>query len=230
MGEKKSNKKNDRENLSLDTRKEIYDNILKNPGLHLRKLIRKINASEGTVRHHIKFLKKNSYITEEPDGNYSRFYVLKDFQKKDMKTIHALRKKTQRNIILYLSVYFFGSQIQISKELNKNPKTIEYHLKILLKEGLIEKAPTEEGFVITNLKNPDKIKFDYKGRNIFYRLKKPYEVYDLLFNYKENILDDISEPLEDYIFNLPFENNIGKNDEKINLDDLIFVIYKDKHN
>lgn len=213
--------------LEVDARREVYNSILKHPGIHLRELIRKIDASEGTVRHHIKQLKKNKRIIEELDGRYSRFYVLKDFKEKNTKIIHALRKKTQRNILLFLSVNFYGSQIQISKELNKSPKTIEYHLKKLVKEGLIEKAPTKDGMVFTKLKNPKKLNFNSQGRQILYRLKDPYGIYEMIINYREDIFEENAQGIENYFHNL-VDNFFESKDKNKSLDKIISLIYENK--
>jgi len=218
----------DDEILELETRKEVYNSILKHPGVHLRELIRKIDASEGTVRHHIKHLKKNKYITERSDGDFSRFYVLKNFEEKNTEIIHALRKKTQRNILLFLSVNFYGSQIQISKVLKKSPKTIEYHLKKLLKADLIEKAPTKNGMVFTNLKNLDKMDYKAHGREILYRLKDPYNVYEIIFNYRDSIIDENTEPLEKYFNNLSVDDFFETKNKEKAIDEITEKIFENK--
>ncbi|MCK4365849.1 MAG: winged helix-turn-helix transcriptional regulator [Thermoplasmatales archaeon] len=41
--------------LELETRRQIYNIILENPGLHLRELSRRTNLSFGGLRHHLNY-------------------------------------------------------------------------------------------------------------------------------------------------------------------------------
>jgi hypothetical protein len=87
-------------------------------------------------------------------------------------------------------VYLIGSQVNISKTLEKSPKTIEFHLKKLLEFDIIEPAEVKKGIIDAGYKIRVEIEENPKGREIFYRLKNPYKVYDLLLNYKEGLVND----------------------------------------
>jgi DNA-binding transcriptional ArsR family regulator len=117
------------------------------PGLHLRELIRKLNMSEGTIRYHLKYLKKRELITEDFETGYSRFFINNTIGRIDKKLISILRKKTCRYIILFLMFGQAASRKKLSKELGEKPKIVEYYLKKLKKAGIIKQAPVINGLV-----------------------------------------------------------------------------------
>ena len=51
--------------LNLQTRRDIYNCILKYPGIHLRQIFREIKCSQGSVRYNVKYLKKCKLVLEK---------------------------------------------------------------------------------------------------------------------------------------------------------------------
>ncbi len=74
--------------------------------------------------YHLKYLVKREFIVTKKEGRYQRYFIAKKVGNNDKKTLGVLREKTPRDIILYLLCNVGDSQIEISKNLNKNPKTI----------------------------------------------------------------------------------------------------------
>ena len=155
--------------LELETRRQLYEFILKNPGLHFSEISRKLNIPKTTLTFHLNTLEKHGLITSIYEEENSRFFVKHDFGNLEKKLIHILRKETPRNIILYIGWATCASQAELSRELEKSNKTIEKHLKKLLELGVIELVPIENGVMYT-VKNISIIDRKPVGREVIYRL------------------------------------------------------------
>ena len=175
--------------LEFKTRKEIYNFILEYPGVHLRELFRRLSYSDGAIKYHLNFLKKQHLIVKKHEMGYNRFYVLNGLGKSEIKILNVIRQKTPRHIILYLFLCVSASQLELSKELNKDPKTINFHLKKLKEYGIIEVAPVEDGMIHTSYKKQKLFGRSPVAREIFYRLRDPYLIYDVFLVYKGKLFD-----------------------------------------
>jgi len=71
-----------------------------------------------------------------------RFFIKYKAGKKEKEIINLLRQETPRHIIFFMLNNSVSSQIELSKELNKNPAAIYFHLKKLKEIGLINHANT----------------------------------------------------------------------------------------
>ena len=118
--------------LELETRRQIYNYILKYPGLHFRDICRKLNFSKSTMNYHLKFLEKKGFIEKRTNGGYCRYYTVNSISKLDKKILDVLRRKLSRDIILYVFSFPRVSLSQIAKFLGKNPRTIAFHMKQIL--------------------------------------------------------------------------------------------------
>ena len=96
--------------FKVKSRKDIYNFIKKNPGVHFRKISRNLNIPSSTLSYHISYLVKRSLLTKESENGYLRFYISQKIGKNDKKLFNILRETVPRNIILYLFLYFESSQ------------------------------------------------------------------------------------------------------------------------
>ncbi|UCH71932.1 MAG: winged helix-turn-helix transcriptional regulator [Thermoplasmatales archaeon] len=177
--------------LELENRRQIYNFILKNPGIHMRELSRRMNIPYGTLKYHLTYLKKRELCVEKSDGAYLRYYVAKKLGKKHKEILNALRKEVPRKIILFILYSICASQAELSKDLEKYPSTIAFHLKKLQDMNIIEPAITGDG-VIYRRHNPVEIeRFPISNEKI-YTLKNPKIVYDLVIMNKDSFYDDVS--------------------------------------
>ena len=184
--------------LELETRRRIHSFILKYPGLHFSELSRKLNVPKTTLNYHLSYLEKHGYIAVKSEDRCTRFYVTKNFGDLEKKLIHSLRQETPRNIILYIGWRVSASQAELSRELELAPKTIEKHLKKLLKLGIIEPAPVENGVMYAAHKNKCIIERIPVSREIVYRLARTSNlnvtigalVDDLFTQYGKGLVND----------------------------------------
>ena len=175
--------------LDLKIRRRIYHFILKNPGLHFREISRRLKIPRGTLDYHLNYLQKRGLLTAKPAGKYIWYYVRNNIGNDKKKVFSLLRHEVPRNIILYLLSVSCGSQIELSKSLEKHPTTIEFHLKKLLDMGIIEPAPVDNKNVYVKFEKLWIIERAPVGKEIIYRLKNPLLIYDSVILYKKGSLD-----------------------------------------
>lgn len=178
--------------LQIVKKRNIYEFILKNPGLHKRELSRILNLPMTTLNHHLRYLEKNNLISSKYIGGYVRFWALDKIGQKDKEMLFLLRQKTPRNIILSLAIHIFRSQKELSEDVDKDPATIYFHLKKLKDLNIIEEAPVEGGMIkriipgyYMNRKPLGKEKiYRFKSKDIINR------IYNLMIAHYNKLPDD----------------------------------------
>lgn len=74
--------------LNLEKRRIIHNIILKNPGIHLREIVRKSKIPKSTLKYHIIYLEKQNLIIKKVDRGCSRYFVsnaVGNYEKKILK-------------------------------------------------------------------------------------------------------------------------------------------------
>ena len=192
MGEMVGNK------FLMPTRLNIYNFILKSPGLHLRELSRQLDMPLTTVKYHLQVLQKHEYIVEKKEGRYHRYYASQEMGTQEKKFINILREDIPRTIILYLLIHHWSSQIDISASLQKHPTTIEHHLRKLMSLGIIQQVkPINKE--VSQETIPKTIECETVGREKVFMLTNPQQIYTLIVTYKDSIIvDPISKDLFEF--------------------------------
>ena len=133
--------------LNLDARNMIYNFILKNQGLHLREVSRRMKIPISTLKYHLIYLEKEELISTKTEKGYKRYFVIDKLGQTEKDILNLLRQEAPRNIIFKLVFNGVSSQIELSKDLKKNPATISYHLKKLQDMDLITAVKPKNGIV-----------------------------------------------------------------------------------
>ena len=126
--------------MKLDSRRKIYNFILKNPGIHLREISRRNNIPKTTLRHHLRYLEKQGLISVKSENRFKRYFAVNKIGKKEKEFLDFLRQEVPHNILLYMTCFMICSEQELSKALGKHPATINFHLKKLKKAGIIAKG------------------------------------------------------------------------------------------
>ena len=161
--------------LKIKIRRDIFSYICNNPGLHLRELSRQLNIPKTTLVHHLNYLEKEKLIKIKNQNKYKRFFPKNTIGCREKEIIFLLRQKIPRNIIFYILSSGIGSQIELSRKLNKCPQTISYHLTKLKKLGILDTVSNKEEF-------KDKFGFFKRkivGKEIVYKIKNR-DVFDII--------------------------------------------------
>jgi DNA-binding Lrp family transcriptional regulator len=178
----------DKSILNLTRRKELYEFIYKNSGLHMRDISRKLNIPLTSLKYHLTYLEKKGFIISREDGKYSRFYISLTIGEKEKMILNCLRKRTILHIILWFFIAVQCSQRDISRYLEKHPTTIRFHIRRMLHAGIIEHVSINKG-VIYNNTPPITINRSQVSSEKIYVLQDPWIIYDLLIKNKENLGD-----------------------------------------
>jgi len=149
------------------TRKQIYSDILKHPGIYLRELSRKLQIPTTTMNYHLDYLQKRGYIVGKPDGRFIRYYITQNIGVKDKELLHLFRQQVSREIIIHLVLSRSSSKNQLIAMLERHPATINSHLKKLIQMGIVERSEI--------------------ASEMRYRLKNPEQICDFLVNNKESL-------------------------------------------
>jgi predicted transcriptional regulator len=113
-------------------RKNIFEYIRTNQGVHFKKLLRQLNFQPGAMAYHLNVLEKGEFIKSIQDGNLRRFYLYGT--RSDFKI--ALTS-IQLRILSIIDERPGISQSKISELLGKNRMLVNYHIKILDDADLI---------------------------------------------------------------------------------------------
>lgn len=169
--------------LELETRKIIYNTILKKPGLHLRGLDREIKISLSTIRYHLNYLESKGLINSVTDSGFTRFYANHNIGRKEKKLINLLRQNTIIKILVVFllseskKIFFKEDLIRLPNyetwwdpenfQVLRHRTTIEYHLKKLVELDILEVV--------------------YKGRKKGYTLVDSEKLWDFFIKHNERI-------------------------------------------
>lgn len=171
-------KKKDNYLLELTSRRKIYHFISKHPGTYLREISREIKVAKSTVDYHLHHLKKLNLISIQSKGRYTRYYVKQEIGRHAKNSLNVLRKQTALHIALILSMRHVRTRIQISRELEKSPSAVTYHLKKLVEADVV-------------------VKFK-ENKLVKYRLKDEKSTDKLLIQHREGLLDELVVTFYDY--------------------------------
>lgn len=161
------------DSLNSETRKKIFNSIMKFPGLYLNEIARKLNIPKSTVNYHLKYLQKKGLIVSHANSRYVRYYVTAKICKNDKKYLDLLLENVPCRIIVYLFLNPDSSQIEISKYLDKHPTTVSFHLD--------------------KLNNADVLETRVVGNKKQYKLKDAGTLLDLFVKYGDNFLNNGNE-------------------------------------
>ncbi len=163
------------EPLGLETRRKIYALVEAHAGSHFREIQRKSGLSHGSAAYHLSFLRKRGLIREEKDGNNLRYFTTENAIE-DEKLLMLLRQQSVRAILLHVFSHEGCTHRQISLAVHLSPSTTTWHLKKLLKSGII--------------KSRKKSKFKTYFLNVSQK-----HIMKLLITYKESFVDNLVDGL-----------------------------------
>lgn len=123
---------------SNNVRGEIYDFIIKNPGIRYRELIRLVGVSNGVLTYHLGMLEKFGEIRVERMSNkrVTRFYTI-NISKEDSNIISCFKSKVIRNIVFFVINNDLCTFNEIVDHIGKAPSTISWHIKKLREAGIL---------------------------------------------------------------------------------------------
>lgn len=165
------------EALELDTRRRIYQHLLKVPGEHMREIGRALDIPMGTLEYHLHYLVKAGLIHTREDPRYTRYFPTGEIGRREKDLLSILRQEVPRRIAAFLLLNPGANHGEIHTQFPLSASTLSFHLKKLTSAGIatLEKV----------------------GRENRYTIAEPDLVAKVLVTYRASFLDDVVDRFAD---------------------------------
>lgn len=129
-----------------DTRRRLYDALVRYPGLHLAELARQARLSEDLARYHLRVLVKRGIATEVTEERFVRYYPRVEGElgprevvdRADKPALKLLRRPVPLNMVLALLASDGPLRMgELASEVGVSPGTATYHVKNLAGVDLV---------------------------------------------------------------------------------------------
>jgi len=159
--------------LELNTRRKIYNIVAKNPGLHLSRIAEILNMRISLAEYHLVYLEKNQVVVTVKEPGYSRYYIKGEVGTENKKILALLRQEIPLKIVLFLLNNINSQHRDILKNIDVAPSTLSYHLRKLMKNGIVAVQTYGEGkgYSIVNREIIVRLLLKYKPYNLFESFK-----------------------------------------------------------
>ena len=127
--------------INHKTRRRILDHILKQPGVHINELMRKLDLDSGVLDWHLDVLVDYHLIKMEKVGQYNAFFPkmpIKNDYPLYLEATSLMKNEKGLQIMKLIQENGRMFQSELADALSVDKKTIRYHGKKLVKNGLIE--------------------------------------------------------------------------------------------
>ncbi|UCC18973.1 MAG: winged helix-turn-helix transcriptional regulator [Promethearchaeota archaeon] len=128
--------------LNNETRKKIYEFIIKNPGAYFNRIAREVELNKAVIIWHINILEKFAFIKREEFENHEIFFEI-DINENNNRFRFITSKEKSKKIINFLKQYDYGiTKTHLSAELGMHHNTISKYLRILEEFNVVIKKKT----------------------------------------------------------------------------------------
>ncbi len=148
--------------LDVDTRREIFELVQANPGLHMREIARRSDMLLSLAEYHLNYLEDNNILYTIREGRYTRYYVDEDLcdagkgrgklSSTDKRILHLLREDVPLRIVADLLDCGRLTHKELKSACGVSGSTLTYHLKKLVRAGIVVKVRRgkDKGFILEN--------------------------------------------------------------------------------
>ncbi|MBX8631082.1 MAG: ArsR family transcriptional regulator [Thermoplasmata archaeon] len=123
--------------LSLETRRRIFQFIRERPGSYPREIVRELSLQFGVVQYHLGVLVDLRILTFVDDGFRKRYYVSREVKSSDRQMLSVLKLDTPRRIVLHLFQKGEASFDEIRSQFGFSKSALSFHMKKLLSAGIV---------------------------------------------------------------------------------------------
>ncbi|GGL71717.1 winged helix-turn-helix transcriptional regulator [Halocalculus aciditolerans] len=164
--------------LSLETRKQIFEYVKANPGIHFSQLKRDLGMETGLLQYHLNELEEYDVLESEDYHGKRRVFVARELDADERQILATLRYETTRRILLFLLERGPARNTEIAEEIGVTSATISWHLSNLLDEGVVEGVR--------------------EGRTTRYQVADEEQTVQLLIRYRESFVDRAVDRIIDF--------------------------------
>lgn len=113
-------------------RGQIYEYIRLNPGVNFSEILRHFRLNNGTLTYHLNVLEREKYVKSIRDGVYRRYYLMGT--KVETDKLSNVKHKILKVIREYPGI----SQANIAKLIGESRRLVNYHIKALQRQHVID--------------------------------------------------------------------------------------------
>jgi predicted transcriptional regulator len=164
---------------SVETRRQIYELIQKNPGLHMTKIAEILHMRVSLADYHLNYLEKhNDIVGIKKDEIFKRYYLKGGelgTQERDILTI--LRRDVPLKIVLLLVKHRQLRHRDLLNKIDIASSTLSYHLNTLVEHGIVElySFGEERGYRLRDRKEVIRILLKYEFDTIVDGVRDAFE-------------------------------------------------------
>ncbi len=155
--------------LKLDSRREIYELVENQPGVHLSKIADHLEMNVSLAEYHLRFLEKNELIKSVKKKGYKRYFPTKEqVEPEDKEILFELRKEIPLTIVFLLIENDRLTHKEILAEMDIAKSTLSYHLKKLEDMDILvsKKYGKKKGFSLKDRKEVVQLLVKYKPQDV----------------------------------------------------------------
>ena len=121
-------------------RQEILEYIDTSPGISIEELSNGMNINRETLRHHLRLLRENNYISIEKEGHSNRIFPNRGiYSGREREIISLCHNNTQAKILALIMKYPGIKNVDLKKELNVSKSTVTWHINKIEGAGILSK-------------------------------------------------------------------------------------------
>lgn len=127
--------------VSHPVRERILDIVLSKPGVHLNELMRQVNLDSGALSWHIQVLMDYQLLKMEKVGQYNAYFPrlpIKNDLPLYLDAVKLMKNETGLRILHLIESEGPKFQAELASILGVEKKTIRYHARRLIDDGIIE--------------------------------------------------------------------------------------------
>lgn len=164
--------------LSLESRKKIFEYVRANPGNHFSEVKRELAMKTGLLQYHLRKLEEYNVLESKDHQGKRRLFVTRELDAEEQSILSTLRYETTRKILLYLLEHGTARNVDIAEAVNIDPSTVTWHVSNLLDEGVVETLED--------------------GRTTLYQVANEELTVQLLVRYQESFVDRAVDRIIDF--------------------------------
>ena len=125
------------EGLELESRRRIYDYLLANPGVHLRRIGKVLGMSTGMLSYHLTYLEREGMLKSETDGHRKRYFIARAFMEAQRRILGVQRHGVPRKIVVEILLPGERTFAQLREATGVSKSTLSYPLQHMMERDLL---------------------------------------------------------------------------------------------
>ncbi|MFA7694782.1 MAG: winged helix-turn-helix transcriptional regulator [Methanoregula sp.] len=144
--------------LDHESRMEIYDEIMKKPGISISQMVLLSDMNRGTLKYHLSVLEKSGKVTHiSLQGNSLFFENSGKFSELEKRIVQNLKSEAKVKIFNYLLKFPMASRIDLAEALDVSGPTVSWHMQHLCNETILFES--REGKEVKYRVNPEVVPY-----------------------------------------------------------------------